>query len=238
MRLEEDLLRNLGFTDWQWVKTFKSKKNQVWLLQAVHQSEGKLSIVYKQVEASHLSGGKSKLQQEAALLTGLRTEGVPVPLLRGQGKDCLVMDYLPGIPLCEYLQQQEELAQSEATLSAESIEALVLLTDWLNQFYRAAEKVSGNPLVMQDVNLRNFLMTEDGLYGLDFEDCGVGEQEEEAGKLCAYLYTYDPVGTPWKMKAIDCLMAMFQEKLDLDRVKVETAMRDEVRSMEQRRKAR
>lgn len=237
MRLEEDLLRGLGFTDWRLLKPFKSKKNQVWLLQAMHQKEGCLSIVYKQVEASDVSSEQTKLKQEADLLTGLREEGVPVPLLRGVGKACLVMDYLPGVPLCDYLQQQEELAQGEADLSAAALEALALLTAWLKGFYRAAEKVTGKPLVMKDVNLRNFLVKDGCLYGLDFEDCQEGEQEEEAGKLCAYFYTYDPAGTPWKIKAVDHLKILLREELNLNPARVETAIRDEIRSMEQRRNA-
>lgn len=235
MKLEEDLLRDLGFTDWRLVKPFRSKKNQVWLLQAEHQQEGTLSIVYKQVEASAGSSEQTKLKQEANLLTGLLGEGVPVPLLRGVGKACLVMDYLPGMPLCDFLQKQEELAQGEADLSAAALEALALLTAWLKRFYRAAEKVTGKPLIMEDVNLRNFLMTDGCLYGLDFEDCGVGKQEEEAGKLCAYLYTYDPAATLWKIKAVKKLQSMLQEKLSLDLVSMEAATWQEIRRMEQRR---
>ena len=61
------------------------------------------------------------------------------------------------------------------------------LLDFLFAFYKATNTLRG------DVNLRNFLYRDGICFGVDFEDPPVsGEAERDAGRMLAFVLTYDP----------------------------------------------
>lgn len=113
----------------------------------------------------------------------------------------LLLTELPGKNLVECLERQE----AEQIIKWDIWTALV---DWIIGFHH----ITG--MIMQDINLRNFLYDEKTktLYGLDFEDCAEGELFGDAAKLAAHIRIYSPENTPIKQAIANYVLEMFSEK--------------------------
>jgi len=73
-------------------------------------------------------------------------------------------------------------------------------------------------LSMTDVNLRNFLYDENTqtVYGLDFEDCGEDSLLFSAGRLAAFIRTYNPENTRIKQEISQFVLHRFSQQLGVD----------------------
>jgi hypothetical protein len=90
---------------------------------------------------------------------------------------------------------------------------------WLDGFYKAMEQITGRRIILWDINLRNFLVGYK-LYGIDFEECREGAYEEDLGRLLAFIVTYAPAFTPYKIEFAREVYNALGSRLDLDRDRV------------------
>ncbi|MDW7676772.1 MAG: hypothetical protein SCK57_03845 [Bacillota bacterium] len=227
--LDQEFLQQRDIRECRTVRFYKSKKNEVRLLEVVTSDQTVEKLVLKTCRHPE------RMKQEAELVNALHKEGVAVPRLFYQGENHLVFEYIDGLTLCDLFQDQEAALHGETLLSADTRQAIGSLVQWLWAFYRAGRVITGRTLLMKDVNLRNFLLAE-RLYGVDFEDCSTGQIEEDVGRLCAYVLTYDPIGTAWKQLAAAALCRHLSAKLGLDVQAVHHYFRQEILEMENRRK--
>jgi len=148
---------------------FISKRNQVFLRDG---------LVDKQVKDPQSAA------LEALTLRELRERGVAVPEVISFGENLLILEHLPGEPLPDVIERGEYDPQCVA----------IALCDWFAAFYAAI--ASGE--CRGDVNGRNFLIDGcvsrfDGMkvYSVDFEERCHGSIARDAGRLAAFIETYE-----------------------------------------------
>lgn len=129
-------------------------------------------------------------EKEASVYELLRGHTLLTPRLLAVKSDRLLLSYLPGTDFVTLLEQQERT----------QVEALPwrLLAEWLLEFHR----LTG--LIMEDVNLRNYLYLPDerAVAGLDFEQCAPGAPIDMMARLCAFIWLYDPPFTSGKKAVV------------------------------------
>jgi len=127
-----------------------------------------------------------------------------------------------------------------------AIDLLVLLIDWLKDFYlftsiyleeknllsildkKARYKdnilngINNNQeelgLIYGDVNLRNFIVTKEGIIGIDLEECELGDSSEEVDYLLAMFMLYNPKETKFKYQVLESVCK--KKSIELEHVKV------------------
>ncbi|MCL2494154.1 MAG: hypothetical protein FWE98_00675 [Oscillospiraceae bacterium] len=149
---------------------FISKRNQVYLQD---------NLVHKQVKDPQAAA------LEASILRALRGAGVAVPEVIACRGNLLVLETLPGAPLPEVIEG-----------GGYEPHALALaLCDWFAAFYAAAPAPTGAEGECRgDVNGRNFLYDGQKIYGVDFEARCHGPVSRDAGRLAAFIETYETRG--------------------------------------------
>jgi len=145
---------------------FNSKRNNVYL----HDN-----MVFKE----HKSSKAASLEAEA--LTSLIQKGVAVPEVIKVESNVLCLEYIEGTPLPDFLLKQETV--SKCSKAADDI------VNWFESYYNAVN-YSATSEIRGDVNGRNFIITNNGIVGVDFEDHVYGRMETDLGKLLAYIATY------------------------------------------------
>lgn len=197
-------------------KVFKSKKNEVYIAE----KSGKKYVI-------KLHKDDRAAEYEKEFLTKLKAAGVNVPSIVKQTGEALVLEYIEGQPLNEVLEEEEDHGGDfEPILNA--------MIDWLSDYYRNVDFVSS----VGDINLRNFILTGNGqIYGVDFES-GEGynsNPEEDTGRICAFMESYDPSFTSWKKNAKDHFITSMIRECDLDAELIDKAYLAEMENIKKRR---
>ena len=181
---------------------FKSRRNRVW-------REGeRVYKKYGQLPGENTGGPLRRAAYEADMLTYLHCCGVPVPKVYSCAYDLLVMEYIDGITLADFIEQNEA-----ATPKMEAGRLAREILHWFDAFYSAMQKGS----IRGDVNCRNFLIMQHGnIVGVDFETAHSGYREKDLGRLMAYILTYRPEYTPYKIELSDLLLEGFTAHFGLN----------------------
>jgi len=142
-----------------------SRKNAVHLLRT---SEG--NVVLKVYD-------NDRWEMEHSILMLCMSKGVlvPEPFLAGEGY--VLMEHLEGPDLRDLINE---------TLDPTPVRALA---EWMASFHGATD----GSIVRSDAKLQNFILTENGVAGLDFELAHPGDQVEDLGEVCAHLLNTDPM---------------------------------------------
>ncbi len=154
-------------------RLIQSKTNRVWVVE---------TDVRPVVVKRFLSG---KCEREFENLIQAKAAGIDVPMPLAKSGDYLVTEYIPG-ESCEQL-----INHMFSARAAEEIAA------WLAR-YHAALKVDDQTKIMNDAVLSNFILSDDGLYGVDLEDSGIGDPLEDIGTLSSSMLGSEPFFTPIK----------------------------------------
>ncbi|MCR3922187.1 MAG: hypothetical protein NUK65_06685 [Firmicutes bacterium] len=202
---------------------FYSKKNDVALFSFIDSRQQTKEWVVKK----YCTG---KTTKEKDILNYLYEGGLAVPELIYAGENHLVLQYLKGVTLLEWLERQEQHYE----IGHASRQTIVNWADWFLLCYSLLEKAYGESMILGDVNWRNFILAET-IYGLDFEDCRIGKREEDIGCLCAFALTYNPSFTPWKLKLVAVIQDVFEDKLSLSSTLISREMNKELSRMQERR---
>ncbi len=202
--------------------TFPSKKNRV---QLVTCGDETTMMVFKQLT------DPAKIKREAQILTMLQGK-VAVPALLGEHETGLLLEYIPGGTLADWLERAEK--ENPDSLLPAVQEKMGELLDWLAGFYKVMEN-QGQAMIMGDVNLRNFIVGKQ-LTGIDFEDVKEGLPAEDLGKVAAFILMYAPEGTIWKQKLVDFWLAQAARGFSQDRALLVREMEQELQAMQIRRK--
>lgn len=87
-------------------------------------------------------------------------------------------------------------ARSSLDLTSEQERLADSLARWLAKFHSAFEFRMGRG----DTILRNFVFTDEGVVGLDFEESSSGDPLPDLGQLCASVLMTDPIFTERKIR--------------------------------------
>lgn len=228
MQLEKEFIDGWNITGYQIEKQFNSKKNRVYLVRAGIEGAGGKRFVLK-----HYKGRRSSILKEADILAELHKRGISVPELYYRGARSIVMEHVNGPTLIDVMTDAEYMAgQKFDYVNAKGMASHI--ARWLDNFYKAMEQITGKSIILWDINLRNFLVGYK-LYGIDFEDCRQGAYEEDLGRLLAFIVTYAPAFTPYKIEFAKEVYNALGRRLALDRDRVMAEMLNEFDAIRKRR---
>lgn len=187
-------------------KIFISKRNEVALRDG---------LVYKQIKDPRAAW------LEASILRDLHSRGVPVPQVRDCRDGLLVLEYLPGEPLADAV---ERGGYDPAALA-------MALCDWFAAFYAAVPPGA----LRGDVNGRNFLYDGAKIYSVDFEERCFGPRARDAGRLAAFIVTYDTRDEARRTALAEAFVSAFAERFGCDTRAIYAEQALEYESMARRR---
>jgi molybdopterin-guanine dinucleotide biosynthesis protein A len=175
---------------------------------------------------------KAPLERELSVLNRLSAAGLPVSAARRTDENTLELEYLPGITALEYFEKREA---EGAFFGEKDKDVCNLLVNWLSDFYSAA----GEGICLNDMNLRNFIyQPEKGRFvGVDFECCGEGIRSRDAGALLAYILSYHPGFTSYKLAMAEYLRSLLADMLGILEEEIKKECSAELESIRLRRGA-
>ncbi|SCY52020.1 RIO1 family regulatory kinase/ATPase domain-containing protein [Alkaliphilus peptidifermentans] len=213
-------------------KKFQSKKNEVYKVTCIEDNTNfNKGLIVKKYLQSHLN-----FENEVHLLTELHRYGLSVPRVFRVEEKCIIMEYIEGKTLADVL-YESEVNSEEGRLMQYKVKKYLTgdLLFWLKNFYQYTKIIRGKNLILKDIHLRNFIFG-DSLVGVDFENCCEGKKEEDIGKLCAFIATYDPPWTTLKMELIEEMVGKACEILSLDEDILMLEIDKELTAIKKRRK--
>jgi len=139
----------------------------------------KVSLHGKVVRKEHTDNESAEF--EGGFLHALGQKGVAVPKVISADREILHMEYIKGEPIPDFLSRSDSIARCKEAASS--------ITHWFDTFYRAVNH-KDTAEIRGDVNGRNFIITDSGVVGVDFEERAFGKMETDFGKLLAFIATY------------------------------------------------
>ena len=191
---------------------FISKRNKVYV---------KDGLVFKEFENINVA------KFEIEYLIRLKDKGVAVPFVVDTYDNTLVLEYIEGLTIPDFLESSDSYSRSE-TVSKH-------LADWFSCFYRAVEYETTSE-IRGDVNGRNFIITDDQVFSVDFEEKIYGRMSTDLGRLLAFITTYTVKNTSAKDMLCYFLLDDFCSNLSIDSDSILYEKTKEMDSMKIRRK--
>jgi tRNA A-37 threonylcarbamoyl transferase component Bud32 len=129
--------------------------------------------------------------KEKEVLGVLKKAGVNVPSIIKAEDDHLYLEDLGEVTFLDWYEEEEKNNSLDLSM-------VYRLCAWLKDFYSAVFDFYKKQFILYDVNFKNFIIHDNKIYGIDFEQVRPGHIYEDAGKLSAFGLTYDPPMTGWK----------------------------------------
>lgn len=212
--IEQTIRDDMQIAQYRVVSRFCSRRNQVYRIQARLSDSSSLDFVYK----VYVSGD---IEKEYDFLNRLKGHNVPAVLAKG--KKALCLSYVGGQLLIEKLEETERDDEPFTPF-------LDKLIDFLARFYEALPG-----FVYGDINLRNFIIAHEDLYGIDLEQAREGSIASDIGRTAAYLLMYDPACTPYKKSITDYFIDTGVKRFSISKEDVLNCMNRELDTMQARR---
>jgi len=153
----------------------------------------------------------------------------------------LIMEFLGDETLLDYITEREQADNSKLVNCGNldyfmnKYEPLSGTCAYISDFNTVLKKDTGKSYILNDMNLRNFLKPGSKIHRVDFEDCRQGMVEEDFGKFIAFLLTYNPAYTSWKIWMSGCIKELCKISLNLDTDKIDLETARELKCMKERR---
>ena len=186
-------------------EVFPSRKNKVFRVEI-----GDRIIVVKEFPQD----ARSRLRRELEMLKRCHGAGIAVPEPISTHGDAVLMEYIEGPSLAESF---DLIAAKDAKSERSTEESRVTIVDglasWLASFHRSV----GFEMYRGDSILKNFILSGDKVYGIDFEESGKGDPIQDVGQACSYILSSNPPFTDAKFGFVTDLTARYWEKVGRDR---------------------
>lgn len=164
---------------------------------------------------------KEDFLREKLMLTALR--GCKVPAVLQEGKSSLLLSVIDGETLLHYTERAE---------SENDTGGFILAAAGVFDIFDAVEKAG---YMLTDVNFSNFIIGGDGVYAVDFEEAEEGRKERPVGEFAAFLLSYRPEFSKWKLEATEKYFQLYESRYGADRATPLSYMRDKLFSLAARR---
>lgn len=215
----KELLKNKNKIEYDIQSKFLSKKNNVFSI-SYQNEEDKTDTGVIKVFGKRLK----QLEKEAFMLTILKDKEAAVPRIYFKGDDFLFIEYLGEKTLLDIIIDQESISQKGSDFEKQSNIIIDIIIEkvciCLKSCYFEIKKATGKSIITGDMNLRNFIFRntsyEDELYRIDFEDYRTGIIEEDLGSFCAFILSYYPALTEWKVGLAGKFIISFQKYFCID----------------------
>jgi tRNA A-37 threonylcarbamoyl transferase component Bud32 len=154
------------------------------------------------------------IRKEYMILERCLESGVLAPTPIAMEDNAIVMSYVDGRVLSTVLDSHWVHARpGRSAPEADPVRIAESLGRWLHGFHAAFEF----GLRRGDVNMRNFVLSEDGMYGLDFEEASEGDVIEDLGQACATVLSMDPMFTEEKSAFAGRMAGKYFEMTGIER---------------------
>jgi hypothetical protein len=183
-----------------------------------------------------------KIKKELFFYDILKESDLKIPGIFFKGDAVLVMDFISDETLLDYIIKKEDSENSKKPACyspgtfINDYEPVIKACKYMDDFNRFLKSRTGRSFILNDINLRNFLLFGKKLYRVDFEDCREGEIEEDIGKFIAFFLTYGPAFTEWKRSVSVFIKDFCKNSMGVDIARVDMEIHMEFKRMRERRK--
>jgi tRNA A-37 threonylcarbamoyl transferase component Bud32 len=210
MRDIQELIKNVeNYKNVLIQKRFESKKNTV--AYVVHNGQPRILKWY-------VPGLKQNMEIEYDVLKKGSSElSMPSPLEKDTENNVLVMSYIMGKNICDLL--------NDSQMSLEEKQKIVsLLANWLTAFHSFFKTEDGFRL-RGDACLRNFILSRERVWGLDFEESRSGKPVEDLAGLYVSILSTDPMFTDEKFQLGSTLLETYRKsaKWEIENINAEVS---------------
>lgn len=137
-------------------------------------------------------GATDIAQKEYSLLEKCQERSIPAPIPLELGEDVIVMEYVEGPTLSEFLDSAWSKGGEERSAGRSNLDSTAAsLGKWFADFHSAFD----HQLCRGDANMRNFLIGLRGVTGIDFEESGGCEVIDDIGQACSSILSMHPMFT-------------------------------------------
>ena len=168
--------------------------------------------------------------REKEVLSILKKAGINVPSIIKAEENYLYLEDLGEVNFLEWYEEQEKN-------NALNISMVYELCSWFKDFYSAVFEFYKKQFILYDVNFKNFIICDNKVYGIDFEQVRPGHIEEDAGRLVAFGLTYNPSMTEWKMNFRNIFIDILSNELNIEKEKIISEENKELAAIKKRRGA-
>lgn len=168
--------------------------------------------------------------REKEVLSILKKAGINVPSIIKAEENYLYLEDLGEVNFLEWYEEQEKN-------NALNISMVYELCSWFKDFYSAVFEFYKKQFILYDVNFKNFIICDNKVYGIDFEQVKPGHIEEDAGRLVAFGLTYNPSMTEWKMNFRNIFIDILSNELNIEKEKIISEENKELAAIKKRRGA-
>lgn len=168
--------------------------------------------------------------REKEVLSILKKAGINVPSIIKAEENYLYLEDLGEVNFLEWYEEQEKN-------NALDISMVYNLCSWFKDFYSAVFEFYKKQFILYDVNFKNFIICDNKVYGIDFEQVRPGHIEEDAGRLVAFGLTYNPSMTEWKMNFRNIFIDILSKELNIEKEKIISEENKELAAIKKRRGA-
>lgn len=172
-------------------------------------------VVLKEGKVYKRYAEKARFLIEKELLTMLTEANVAVPRILAEEEGTLILSYLPGETLPAYLERMEQEQATEGQIRT----LTNAVANWLRAYYLAVKQTSSG-IIRGDIAGSNFLVSGQGIAGVDFETCMFGSREQDAGRFLAKMMPEDGVPSPFMQMVMETMLESLTDILLLDRTAV------------------
>jgi len=185
-----------GPDEWKVVQVLDSKKNKVYKVEI----QGNYLIV-KKFDPKF----RDNLKTELTLLKECRNKGLRVPELIDIKDDTLILEYISGTNCKKIFDSRENV---DKILSG--------IAEWLARFHTSFgfDKRKG------DCILANFILFDDKIYGIDFEEAQTGDFLRDLGDMCTSVLRMRPAFTDEKFNQVEFFLDIYFSKVSKPRVDI------------------
>ncbi|QOR35410.1 hypothetical protein IMX26_00780 [Clostridium sp. 'deep sea'] len=202
------------------LKRFKSKKNRVYLVE-YHGKE----LVKKQFN----NNIKYSIEKKFYINSCFEAISKPQLLKYDDENTTLYLEYINAQTLLTKL----EICEANNKIE-QAKELLLKLCDYIIQFSNL-NYIKKNYLCFNDMNFRNFLVLNNELVAIDFEDICQGLIVNDLIKIVAMYLMYTPQLTHFKTKVADFIKQHIKQILSLSQVEVDMLVKQELELIKVRR---
>ncbi|MBN1677545.1 MAG: phosphotransferase [Candidatus Thermoplasmatota archaeon] len=175
-------------------QVFRSRKNRVF--KVIVNGETLVAKIFP-------SGSDDRATHEYSVLRACVERGVRVPHpVKHEGR-ALLMEYIEGSTTARIV--------DDAPLDAES--TLLKVVQWLSGFHHANDL----RLCRGDCVLHNFMMTAEGVIGIDFEEAHEGDPIEDVGQVMASYLSMRPAFADAKFVVAEHIVSQYMAGSVTDR---------------------